>query len=470
MRNYICIRKKLHLRSFPCIKAASFCRTCSSLMQCLYQFLVVIIHANPLWIQIFYVVSNSFLGFFVLKILKPRPDAARPQDLDVFFTSVSAATVSSMSTVEMEVFSNAQLVVLTVLMLLGGEVFFSMLGLQIARSKFMKQEKIENKIDPLASSDYLSYSSTDPTNVDNQIELGLVKVPHFEREKPSTIDEDLKYNSVRYPSYVVSGYLLVIHVCGYALVSLYLSLVPSAGDVLENKSIQMQTFAVFTIVSTFANCVFRKNSGLLLLLIPQVLLGNTLFPSCLRFVIWVLGTFTKRVEFNYILKNTREIGYTHLLPSLHSSLLVVTVFGFILIQLLLFCSMEWNSEGLNGMNPYQKLVGSLFQTVNSRHAGESIFDLSVVSPAILILFVVMMYLPPYTSFLPIKDDEDQPPRSSEKKTKSRWRRLMENLIFSQLSYLVIFVILICISERKKMKEDPLNFTVYFLFTPYNYFF
>lgn len=36
---------------------------------------------------------------------------------------------------------------------------------------------------------------------------------------------------------------------------------------------------------------------------------------------------------------------------------------------------------------------------------------------------------------------------------------MENLVFSQLSYLAIFVSMICITEREKMKEDPLNFNV-----------
>lgn len=37
---------------------------------------------------------------------------------------------------------------------------------------------------------------------------------------------------------------------------------------------------------------------------------------------------------------------------------------------------------------------------------------------------------------------------------------MENLIFSQLTYLVIFVILICLTERESMQTDPLNFNVF----------
>ncbi|MCL7045555.1 hypothetical protein MKW94_006020 [Papaver nudicaule] len=249
--------------------------------------------------------------------------------------------------------------------------------------------------------------------------------------------------------------------------------------VLKTKGLNTRTFSVFLIVSTFANCgyiptnegmvVFLKNSGLLLLLIPQVLLGNTLFPAGLRFVLWVLGKFTKREEINHMLKLDRKIsikeqvGYPAnemLFSTIHCFYLIATVFGFVFIQFILFCSMEWDSDGLDGLNSYQKIIGALFQTVNTRHSGESIVDLSTVSPAIMVVFVVMMYLPPYTSFLPLINDERSIIGSCDQRKKRRRRALVDNLLFSQLSYLVMFIVLVCIIERKKLKDDPLNFNVF----------
>ncbi|WRX24199.1 Cation transporter - like 2 [Theobroma cacao] len=193
-------------------------------------------------------------------------------------------------------------------------------------------------------------------------------------------------HSIKFPTFV----LLFI----YPLFS-------SAKDILKRKGLNLFTFSLFTTVSTFSNCdfvptnenmlVFAKNSGLLLVLIPQVLQGNSLFPACLRFSIWVLGKVVRKVEYsNYLLKNTRAIGYHHLLPNRRSCYLVFTVFGFIAAQLIFFCAMEWNSEALIGLDPYEKIIGLFFQSVNTRHTGETIVDLSTISAAILVILIVMM--------------------------------------------------------------------------------
>lgn len=397
MKNFSVLCRKLE--GVSCIHklSAGFRRSsCRDLVRSLFQ---VLFFFNPFILELIYFIMLSLLGYLALRFTKPNTRTSfRPKDFDFFFTSVSSATVSSMATVEMEVFSNTQLIIMTILMSLGGEVFTSMLGLQLAKSKIPK----------FHDTNHVELNST-KTSFD-RIELGLATPSQLESEqKPNihnamkSLDKDsttIKYNSIRYLAYVVLGYLLVVHIVGSSLISSYIILVPSARQVLKNKGIEIQTFSVFTTVSTFSNCgfvptnenmiVFKNNSGLLLLLIPQILLGNTLYPATLRFIIWVLEKITRRVEFRYMLKNYKELGYSHLLSGLHSVLLLVTVLGFILVQVIVFCAMEWKSEAMDGLTGYQKFVASVFQTVNSRHAGESVFDLSIISPAILTLFVLMM--------------------------------------------------------------------------------
>ncbi|KAJ8767436.1 hypothetical protein K2173_017480 [Erythroxylum novogranatense] len=474
MQHFSCFREKLALvRDVPSDVAGWFRRTCQSLtFQSIFNFMVL--QVKPLWIQLTYFVALSLVGYFALKVSKPKEGSLRPKDLDTLFTSVSAATVSSMSTVEMEDFSNSQLIILTILIFSGSEVFTSMLGLLFRSTKFSERQSCfetrttlpiknpsktshhERSLE-LVSANYLGLDNKNRVSTDNQLESD---------------SDTLKLSSVKCLGYVVLAYLLVVHLVGSTLVVSYLSANPSAKGVITLKGINKLIFSVFTTVSTFTNCgfvptnenmiVFRKNSGLLLLLIPQVLLGNTLYAPSLRFLLWVLEKLTKQVKFKHILMNTREIGYDHLLSGLRSSFLVATVLGFIFLQLAVFCSMEWNSEAMKGLSGYEKFVSSLFQVVNSRHAGESVFDISTVSPAILVLFVVMMYLPPYTTYFPEKEEEKWSLETGgkQRKRESRIKNfVVEWLLFSQLSYLAIFVILISITEREKMKNDPLNFNV-----------
>ncbi|CAH2070888.1 unnamed protein product [Thlaspi arvense] len=332
-----------------------------------------------------YFLFFSFLGLLALKISKPRT-TSRPHDLDLFFTSVSAITVSSMSTVDMEVFSNTQLIFLIILMLLGGEIFTSFLSLYL--SHFTNFVFPHNKIRHLKGSfkedRRIEDRHSDPENATDS------------REGPSQIKE--RASKCLY--LVVLGYHLVANVAGSVLLLVYVNFVKTARDVLSSKEISSLTFSVFTTVSTFANCgfvptnenmiIFRKNSGLLWLLIPQVLMGNTLFPCFLVLLIWGLNKITRREEFGYILKNHKKMGYSHLLSVRLCVILGLTVLGFLMIQLLFFCALEWSSESLEGMSWYEKFVGSLFQVVNSRHTGETVVDLSTLSPAILVLFIIMM--------------------------------------------------------------------------------
>ncbi|KAG6507125.1 hypothetical protein ZIOFF_032466 [Zingiber officinale] len=311
------------------------------------------------------------------------------------------STVSSMSTVEMESFSPAQHWVLVILMFIGGE------GLHL-------------------------------------------------RARPA----------LHQPQAKARKRIIVIY--GVFLTLLYFSLVADARAVLRMKKIKVILFSIFVTVSSFTNCgftpnnenmaAFKSNSALLLILIPQILAGNTLFPLCLRLAIWVMKKTTKREEFGDVLRRPEVAEYyKHLFPRSHCAYLALTVAGFVLVQLVLLCQQEWSSpEIFHGMNAFRKLVAALFQSVNSRHAGESVFDISKLSPAILVLFVVMMYLPPYTYFIP---EERDPPAWNSSNNRRR-KLLLRSLHLSLLCFPVIFVIFISITERKSFSIDPLNFNIF----------
>jgi Trk-type K+ transport system membrane component len=172
-----------------------------------------------------------------------------------------------------------------------------MVGLHFKKSQL---KKMENKISSLANNDPSTYQS-EVVMAEKQDFENLESGNH-ETSLDSSVDF-LKYKSIKFLCFVVLGYFIAVQVLGVSLVSIYLALVSSARKVLKNQGLNLLTFSIFSVVSTVANCgflptnenmvVFKNNSGLLLILIPQILLGNTLFPSCLRFCVWFLGKFSR---------------------------------------------------------------------------------------------------------------------------------------------------------------------------------
>ncbi|CAI0628034.1 unnamed protein product [Linum tenue] len=507
--NWSATNKLIHRLRHSCSSSltglAGFGRSSMYPMTCFYRFLAV--RVNSLFTHLCYFLSLSFVGYCFLKSLDTRRGAEVPRSIDFFFTAVSTATDSSMSAVEMEVFSDSQLLFMTFLMFVGGEVFVSLVGLVVKTSRMRRSwmmTQADDRVIPTTAT-MSGSGGDDPTSTPRggDLELSVVSSDHHSIGKEEDDDDEIsssmslddggrifEYKSVQFLCYVVLGYLVVIHILGVSVLSLYLALSSSARDVLREKGLKSFTFSLFTTVSTFASCgflptnenmiAFRKNAIMQLILIPQVLFGNTLFPPCLRLCVWAAGKLRKRNSdrSEHLLRNTRRVGFYHLLPGRESAYLAATVAGFVAVQLALFCGTDWRSEGLEGMNPAEKLTGALFLTVNSRHSGESIVDLATVSTASLVVFVVMMYLPPYTSFLPTTGGEEEKDQTKIQMTgdsyndnttgqvvisykhKNNSNRFMENVVVSQLSFLAIFVVLICITERHSMKEDPLNFSIF----------
>ncbi|KAM0933728.1 putative cation transporter [Dioscorea sansibarensis] len=446
-----------------------------SVLSLLYRFFAF--HASPFWIQLCYFLSLCLLGSLAMMILKPSNPSFSPRYVDMLYMSTSALTVSGLNSVELENFSSSQIIVLTLLMLLGGEAFTSMLSLLFRKLKYDKQENTKPRIDVI---DINLDPRDNPVNAITHVEAGqnIGVVVSSDNSSSSSIDKDKKNNSIRYLLFIVFGYIFLIHVSGSIFVLLYVSLVSSARDVLNGRGIPKILFSISVTVSSFANAgliptnenmvIFKKNPGLLLIIIPQILAGNTLFPVFLRLILWALKMITRREQFSYIMRNSNRVNYSGLMSNKLTACLAMTVISFIIAQVTLYCAMDWNSAVFDGLTSYQKIVSALFMAVNSRHAGEGSLDLSITSPSVLILFIIMMYLPGSTAYVPfeLKEEEEDDKISENDETENKKRKRMiargsfvHKYVLSQITCLAIFVMTICITERKKLSKDPLNFPV-----------
>ncbi|KAL6652065.1 hypothetical protein ACP70R_010990 [Stipagrostis hirtigluma subsp. patula] len=268
----------------------------------------MVFQSNHLLVQLIYFMSISFAGFLALKNLKPQHKTT-PRNLDLIFTSVSTLTVSSMATVEMEDFSDQQLWVLILLMLLGGEVFTSMLGL-LFKSARANAEDILQKSLPSTCRDIEFSGAVNRSYQKNMEDIHSESAISHNQVRES---KGMNQNLCNILARVVAGYF--------------------------SKNIKIWTFSIFTAVSSFANCgftpvndnmaMFRKNSSLLLLVIPQILAGNTLFTPLLRLSIWALGKISRREEYDYILQHPGEAGYRQLQQQKNAVKLVLTTVGII---------------------------------------------------------------------------------------------------------------------------------------------
>jgi hypothetical protein len=204
-------------------------------------------HVHPFFIQLAYFLAIAVLGSVLLISLKPSNPAFSPQYIDMLFLSTSALTFTGLSTVTMEDLSSSQIVVLTMLMLVGGEIFVSFLGLMLRPNHQAKPtDPTGNKVVAV------ELDTIEPTNIDASI-VEELQLEEAMCGAPTLSGSDLKNGrSVRYLGFVVFGYLAAIHVLGFLLVFLYIKRVPTARSILTKKGINIALFSASVTVSSFA--------------------------------------------------------------------------------------------------------------------------------------------------------------------------------------------------------------------------
>ncbi|KAK4532117.1 hypothetical protein CCYA_CCYA10G2974 [Cyanidiococcus yangmingshanensis] len=199
---------------------------------------------------------------------------------------------------------------------------------------------------------------------------------------------------------------------------------PGPSPAIAESGATTGWFSVFTSLSALHNCGLTlvntslvpvaNQPGVLFLLGTLILIGNTGLPVVLYLLVRIARRFARdKAPWDYLLVHGRKFSI-FLFNGAQTLLLGIILVILLLIQFVAFLALNLNRSDLLVSYSAGSLVYlGAFQSVCTRNAGFTVVSLRAVSPALLVLFAVMMYLSPVPYVLTLRTS--MPSSSSERK-------------------------------------------------------
>lgn len=315
-------------------------------------------------------------------------------------------------------------------------------------------------------------------------------------ELPSRDPAELRsqeYKALQLLTWLVPSYLFGLQLLGFFIMQINFWGAPRERRILSENGVNATFFSAFQAISAFQNAGYGLldsslvyfNKSVLVLLIHGVLilLGNTLYAPTIRGILYALyrgllnlqrrgyNRLTDLTEtLKYLLDHPRRC-FTHLFPWHQTLWLVITVVIFNAVEVLFFCALDWNVDALSGLSGGYKFLDGLFQSLNTRSSGFIVVPLSGLSPAMLVLYIGMMYIAAYPVFLSRQLSKAEPEvyddhelgvfhvLNIDEERESQVIAQGRKLIARDSAFLFIAMFLICLIQSSEIRKDP-NFTMF----------
>ncbi|KZT50397.1 hypothetical protein CALCODRAFT_461759 [Calocera cornea HHB12733] len=285
--------------------------------------------------------------------------------------------------------------------------------------------------------------------------------------------------------WLIGGYFVGVHLIVFFACALSAAYRNSYAYVFDNqeRAVSPIWFGLFQTFAAFSNAgmslvdqsmiPFDRAYGMIFPMIWAILAGNTAFPIFLRLTIWLISQVTPKSTrlaetLRFLLDHPRRC-FVYLFQSPQTWLLTLV--------LVILNSTDWIAFGLLDIgNPYVETIpigvrvtDGLFQSISVRTAGFAIVSLGLLSPAVKLLYVIMMYISAYPIAMSVRstnvyeeksmgvfddeslDEEDAP--TGEWKSYIAWH-IRKQLAFD-IWWVFLAMLVICITERSKIL-DPSN--------------
>ena len=209
--------------------------------------------------------------------------------------------------------------------------------------------------------------------------------------------------------WVIPTYFFGLMLLSFACLAIWISQVQTYAQVLQQDAIGGIWWAMFTTGSLFANVGYMQTpDGLisfqdavfpLLVLAFMIVAGNTGFPCLLRLIIWILFRLSpknsvKKETYAFLLDHPRRC-FTLLFPSTENWWLVLVLVILNLCDLFFFLVLNLGNDYTDAIPVGYRFVDGLFQAISTRTAGVGVVNLQLLNPAILVSYLIMMYISVY---------------------------------------------------------------------------
>ncbi|KAK0549140.1 hypothetical protein OC845_003256 [Tilletia horrida] len=247
-------------------------------------------------------------------------------------------------------------------------------------------------------------------------------------------------------------------------------------------------FWVFNCVSAYSNTGFSlidtsmiQMADAYLMLVPLmflILAGNTAFPIFFRFFIWVFSKMvpTRSQTFEtlrFLLDHPRRC-FVYLFPANETRWLLVVLIILNVTDWVAFLVLDIGNSVIEAIPVGQRVFDGLFQATAVRAAGFQIVGLLGLAPAVLVLYVTMMYVSAYPIAISVRSTNvyeerslgiyDQLPESNDEVPQpgvgtAVWGKFLATHARRQLAFdmwwLGFALWLICVIEKTEI-ENPVS--------------
>ncbi|KAI0669657.1 cation transport protein-domain-containing protein, partial [Trametes maxima] len=310
----------------------------------------------------------------------------------------------------------------------------------------------------------------------------------------------VEYRALSALLWIVASYHIGLQLIAFIVIAPYMSLGRWRGDFLPpalHRPISSTWYSAFQVVSSYTNTgmslvdesmvPFQRAYPMIVFMVILILAGNTAFPVLLRFQIWILAQIVPKKSrlsetLHFLLDHPRRC-FIYLFPSHQTWFLFMVLFALNATDWFFFLVLDIGNPEIANIPLGVRFIIGLLQATAVRAAGFGTITLSVLAPAVKVLYVLMMYISVYPIAMSVRStnvyeekslgvfasEDDLTPEEALNRPGNRatvWGRYLAMHARKQLSFdmwwLGVALFLVCIIERDGLEDESTNnwFTIF----------